>query len=283
MEILQKAGHWIKEHPLAILGILGGLVVVYLLVNMSSGSGGGTTVVQSGPSDAAVQAGAAVQAAQIQAQGQVNQLNAELAAVNSNNAANIAIATLQAQVQQYTATKSADVSLSGIDAQKQVQIAGLTTQQIIAAQQNATNVAMAQLSASVDIAKAQSIASIYNAPYQAMSDFYNAAASGGVDNQGRNGLVQLIYGAEGTKGSTLILPGGIMAGRVGSAGGSLFGNQFGDSSAGGLFSQVLGAMGGMSLASGSKGGYGFQTGGNVYGTSQPSIGTNFASALISFI
>ncbi len=161
----------------------------------------------------------------------------------------------------YNTRNSADVSLAGITAQQNVQLAGFTTQQIIAAQNDATQVAMAGFAASVDIAKTQAIASLYTAPYQAESDFYKALASGGTDSQGRNGLVQLLYGAEGTKGSELILPGGVMAGRVGSAGGNLFGSTFNSSSFGTTVSQIFGAL----SAPMGGGGYGFQTGGNSFG------------------
>jgi len=227
--VFHKFFEWIKAHPVTVAPILGALVIVWLVSGSGSSNNSGTAVA-SGPSDAAVQAGTALSIAQIGAGVQGQQISAQLSAVNTNAAAGVTIAGLNADVAKYQTEQQANVAGAGIQAQQNVQIAGFQTQQVIAIANNATQVSLAQTAADVEQARISSVASIYNAPYIAQSNLYDNLAKGGTDNQGRNGLVQLLYGAEGTKGSELILPGGVAAGRVGSGGGSLFGSTYGGSS-----------------------------------------------------
>jgi len=228
---------WIKAHPVTVALILGALVIIWLVSGSGSNQSSGTAVA-SDPSDAAVQAGTALSIAQLQAGVQGQQISAQLSAVNTNAAAGVTVAGLQADVAKYQTEQQANVAGAGIQAQQNIQIAGFQTQQVIALANNATQVSLAQTAADVEQTRISSVASIYNAPYLAQMNLYDNLSKGGTDKEGRNGLVQLLYGAEGTKGSQLILPGGVAAGRVGSAGGQLFGSSFGNSSAAGAVGGV---------------------------------------------
>jgi len=235
--MFHRALEWIKSHPVTVALVLGGIFIIWI-VSRSGGGSSDVQTVQSGPSDAAVQAGTALSIAQLQAGVQGQQIGAQLSAVQTQAAAGVTIAGLNADVAKYQTEQQANVSQAGIQAQQNIQVAGFQTQQVIALANNATQVSLAQTAADVENNRINSVTQIYNAPYLAQMNLYDNLAKGGTDNQGRNGLVQLLYGAEGTKGSQLILPGGVAAGRVGSAGGQLFGSSFGNSSAAGAVGGV---------------------------------------------
>lgn len=142
---------YVKEHPYTIAGVVAGGLVLYLLYSAASGGGGTTVVGPSGPSDAQVQANTALQLGQLQIAGHSADLQEQLAAAQI--AANVSYANkqLDTQLGLFQTQAGADVSMAGIDAQRQVQIAGLSTQQIIAGYAQTT--AQDQINAGVDIAK----------------------------------------------------------------------------------------------------------------------------------
>jgi hypothetical protein len=201
--MFDKVWEWIKGHPILVALIAGALVILYLVSgsssNAASASGG-----QSGPSDAAVNAAAGVQIAQIQAQAQGAQLQAGLAAANENNAANLTLASIQAQVANYQVEQAANVQIAGINAAQAVQTAGLQTQQTVALANDATQAQIASLSAATDQARIKAVVDISNAPYAVQMAQINALGPGG--------LASIINHAEGTKNSFVSI-GGITAGR----------------------------------------------------------------------
>lgn len=231
---MKKVWAWIKEHPLQVVLILGALLLALLLFGGGSSSNAATAAA-GGPSDAAVQAAAALQAQQLQADTANNQISAQLQAQANNNATNLSIAQLQLQGQEYSTGANAQVSLSGIQAQQAVQLAGIQSQTQLA--DIARQTSQDQLTATVNIAalNAGTYEAITNAQVQEQEAQYAAAVAiqtapyvaqqSLYTTLGGDNLTKLIYGAEGTKGSTLQLP-GVNAGRVGSAGGNLFGNTF---------------------------------------------------------
>ncbi len=261
---MQKTIHWIKEHPLVIVLVIGAGILL-LLVLGGGGAPANSTATVNGPSDAAVQAAAGLQAAELQSNLGMAQVSASLTGKESDNATAIALGTINANTAQYTADLQTALGVAGVNAQESIQIAGIDSQTQLADisrqssqdQLNATvqiaalnaktysDITMAQ--ANEQIAQYQYSAAVQIAPYQTVSDLYTTLGS--------SGLTSLITGAEATKGAVLQLP-GINVGRVGSAGGSLFGNTFGNSSAGGAFSSAFSA-----LAGGLKSAYGFQSGG----------------------
>lgn len=141
---MDKAWHWIKEHPVVVVGIVGAIVVLYFLVG-SGGSSGGTVVAQSGPTDAEVQAGAALNMAQISASVQQAGFSAQLAATQSNNNTQVQIAGLSAQVANYQTEQAANVQEAGISAQKEVSLAGIQSQQVISLANAATEAQIVSL------------------------------------------------------------------------------------------------------------------------------------------
>lgn len=233
MSFIENGMEWTKKHPIIVVGGLGVIVLFFLL--SSSGSGGGSSAGGSSTNqydaqiaDANIAAGTQLQLSQMQLQGQANQISGALQAANLNASTQITLANIGAQVQNYQTEQAANVSMAGINAQAGVQQAGIQSQEVIALAADATQQNIAQISSNTDIARINAVQAISNAPYDAMTALYGDLASGGTDSQGRNGLVQLLYGAEGTKGSVLNLP-GLSAGRVGSGGGQILGSSFGAS------------------------------------------------------
>lgn len=209
MEIFHNAWDWIKKHPLIVVAVIGILFILYLVSTVSSG--GTTTVTDSQPSDAAVQAGAAVQIAQLQAQSGSDQLNAALSAQQSNNAASITYAGIQAQVANYQTEQSANVQTIGIQAQENVSTQGIQSQQAIALANDATQVQLQQITASTQQSQIAGIVSIYNAPYNLQEAQLTALGPGG--------LSTAIQTAQDVKNAYLNI-GGIQAGRNTNSGGS---------------------------------------------------------------
>lgn len=111
---------WVKHHPY-LTGTLGLLIVLFFVFrSRSSSSASGGTVVQSGPSDAAIQSADALQAAQIQANTQVQgyqaalgaaQLQAGVAVVQSTNAQQVQLASVAAQQNVDLAKTAAELQL----------------------------------------------------------------------------------------------------------------------------------------------------------------------------
>ncbi len=254
---MEKTIHWIKEHPLVIVLVIG--VGILLLLVFSGGSPANSSATVNGPSDAAVNAAASLQAAQLQSNLGMAQISAQLTGKESDNSTAIALGTIGANTSMYTADLQAALGALGVHSQEDIQLAGIAAQTQLADisrqaskdQINAT-VAIAALNAQTysditnaeaqkEIAQYQYSAAVQIAPYAAISTLYTTL--------GPN-LEKIITGAEATKGAVLQLP-GINVGRVGSAGGSLFGNTFGNSSAGAAIAQVAG--------------YGFQTGVSAFG------------------
>ncbi len=256
---MKKVIHWIKENPLKTALFVGVAILLLLVFGRSGGSSGQSVSGSTGTSDAAIGAAAALQAKQIDASVQNNAISASITGKQLDNATQLALASMSAEVAKYQTANQTTVALAGIAEQSQVQLAGITAQTTLADLNFKTeqariysNLEMANITANTytsitnaqaarDIAGIQAQVDIATAPYTAIQTLYQTL---GGDN-----LTKLIYGAEGTKGSTLMLP-GISAGRVGSAGGTLFGNQFGDSSTKSLVDTVLTKMGS----------YGFQNG-----------------------
>lgn len=140
---MEKAWIWIKEHPIAVVGVIGVLVIAYML--FGSGSGGTVVAGSSGPSDAQVAADAQLQMAQLGASVQTSGLNASLAATQSNNATQVQIADLSAQVAHYQTEQAANVQEIGIAATKDVNLAGIQSQQVIALANAATEAQIVSL------------------------------------------------------------------------------------------------------------------------------------------
>ncbi|HEY6019399.1 MAG TPA: hypothetical protein VIY48_05670 [Candidatus Paceibacterota bacterium] len=140
---MEKAWIWIKEHPIAIVGVIGVLVIAYML--FGSSGGGGTATSSSGPTDTQVAADAQLQMAQINAGVQSTGISAALAATQSNNAAQVQIAGLSAQVAHYQTEQAANVQEVGISAQKDVSLAGIQSQQVIALANAATEAQIVSL------------------------------------------------------------------------------------------------------------------------------------------
>jgi hypothetical protein len=159
---MENAWDWVKGHPVYIAGGLAILAIIYFAYSASSGSGSATTTYAgaTGPTDAAVNAAASVQTAQLQLTAQTNQVNAALQANESNNAAGITIAGLQAQVATYQTEQAANVQELGITATKDIQLAGLATQTAIAQSNNDVITHQADLASSVAIANAATFAQI---------------------------------------------------------------------------------------------------------------------------
>lgn len=109
---------WIKHHPLESGGIVFAAGILYLILHRTSSAG--TTGTSTSASDVAtIQADAAVQAAQIQAQSQANQFNAAAGVQNNQTAAQVSIATIAGQVQTNNDTLAAQTSqvIAGLQAQ----------------------------------------------------------------------------------------------------------------------------------------------------------------------
>lgn len=142
---------WIKEHPVTLALGLGGLLLVYVLMRAAGGgsSGGNVSYTSPQPSDAAIQAGAAVTMGQLQLQGQGQQINGELAVTNTNASRDITIAGLSADVAKYQTEQGANVQALGITATADVNKAGISSQEAIALANDATQAFHDQLAAAV--------------------------------------------------------------------------------------------------------------------------------------
>lgn len=204
--MFHKTWEWIKSHPLLLAGIFGGFVVLYLIYKVAGGgsSGGDVVYQQSGPSDAAVQAGAALSVAQLQAGAASQQTSAQLSAVQNNNATAVSIAGIQARVANYQVEQSANVQSLGIQAQEAIQQAGITSQQAITLGGYATQAQIASINANVETTKINAIKDVYNAPYDLQEAQLTALGPGG--------LAATLHWANTVK-NAYVNVGGITAGR----------------------------------------------------------------------
>jgi len=140
-----------------IIGAIVLFVIFYLLASggsKSTGSGAVTTsVINSGPSDAQLAAGAAVQTAQIQASVAANESAAQVAAIQSQTNAQVAIATLQFQGDLANTQAGADVAkyVAALDAN--VATSSFTAQTNALQIQSEYSFATAKVAAETDLAK----------------------------------------------------------------------------------------------------------------------------------
>lgn len=122
---------WIEDHPYLAGGVALGGVVLWMLTRSSSSAAATTTAVSTGPSDSlqaqAIAAGASVQQAQITANAQVQQYNAQLAAAqmqaNSTDlqtmtAGQVAVQTAQIQAGVTNQQTAAALQLGIVTAQQ---------------------------------------------------------------------------------------------------------------------------------------------------------------------
>ena len=220
-----KIWDWIKGHPIIVIGTLGALLVFYVLYNAASNgtSNAASSVTGGQPSDAVVQAGAAVQIAQTQAQAASDSQNAQI-----NGA--ITVAGINAQVANYQVEQQANVQSLGITTAGQVSQAGISSQQTIALAQAAEAAQIASISATVqnniandnaatDQARINAVTQISNAPYAVQIANINAGMET-AKNLGSKDIASLINHATSTGGSINI--GGVSAG--GGSGASSSGN-----------------------------------------------------------
>lgn len=207
---------WVKQHPVIVVASLGGLVVLYLLFSSSSSSS--TTVtgyqqptdaevnaaaaiqgaqIQASTSEAvnAAQTGAAVQVAQLQAGEQTAQYNAELAANNSNNATAVAINAANNNAANTQAGITATVQTAGINATESVNNAGIASQTAIGLANLATQAQLAAISSATTLGVTRSN----------NSAFVDLAAINASNNNANNGMINYsasITGLESAISST---------------------------------------------------------------------------------
>lgn len=148
---MDNAVEYVKKHPLVIGGIVAGGVVLYLLY----ASGGGTTLVSTGPDASQQQL-----SAQLDAHSQDLQTQLQLAQITAS--ANYGIAQLSLANNEYTADANKEISLAGIGASQTVQLAGLQSQTQIAS--------LAQQTNQLQIAAARDAALATNAVYSHLAD-----------------------------------------------------------------------------------------------------------------
>jgi len=148
-----KAVYW-------VIGAIVLFVIFYLLASggsKSSSSGastnaGGVTTINSGPTDAQIAAAASISAAQIQANAQTNQSNADLAALKEQVAGQVAIATLQTQSQLADTAAGSDVAKYLASVQAGAQTFALTEQTRQMALQGEYSLETAKVAAETDLA-----------------------------------------------------------------------------------------------------------------------------------
>lgn len=209
--MFEKTWHWIKEHPIIVMGIVGVIVLFYLLSGSSSSassSSGGAT----GPSDA-------LQAAELSANVQLAGQQAAAGVANNQTAAAVTVAGINADVQKYQTEQSANVAELGITSQTEIQKAGIQSQQVVALANDATQVAIQQSTDAVRTAQINGVVAIANAPYQVQEDTINALANANVSGVGTGNVSGSALGVAfvksiGVKNAYITLPGGISAGRA---------------------------------------------------------------------
>ena len=127
-----NAWTYIKEHPWTVAGIIGGIVVLYLLFRMGGAGSSGTAVVAAGPSPEQVQANTALQIAGLQTAAQIQGMAYQLTGQQSQIAGAIAIEQIRSDVELYQTSVSGSIQMAATEAQRQLGLASVTAQQIIA-------------------------------------------------------------------------------------------------------------------------------------------------------
>lgn len=135
--------------------ILGGLVAFYVFYRIASGGSSGITTVNSGPSDAAVQASTALQMANLQYGAQTTQMQTQA------NAA-VAIEQLHANSANYQTQASVDLGKYTAALDAQTQAAYMTVQQNIAALNAQYSLDTAKVAAETNIAQWGIMANVMN-------------------------------------------------------------------------------------------------------------------------
>lgn len=114
---------WIKEHPYLTGTFAVGVILLYIVYRNSTSSSAGSVIQSNGPSDVAIQAGSALQYAQMQSQTQIAGYNAALNAQALNNAADVEKTRLAANVALQNTLSTADVAKYTVDAQLKLGLA----------------------------------------------------------------------------------------------------------------------------------------------------------------
>ena len=144
--MFKKTWVWIKTHPLYIVLGVGGLILLWLMLRGGGGGGGGGTVIQAqgsaGPSEA-------LQAAQISAGIQSQNIEAQKELGHEQIAASLYASELGYQSKDYETMVNASVATSGIQAQENIQMAGIASQVQLADITNETT--REQIHANVDM------------------------------------------------------------------------------------------------------------------------------------
>lgn len=203
---------YVKAHPYTVAGVVAGGLILYLVYSSVSSSSGATYA--AGPSDAQIQAGMALQSQQFQLAAHSADLSAGLAAATIAANRDQALKDYDYRLGVYQTGVGANVSLSGIDAQKTIQLAGITAQEQIA--QGAQDTQRAQINATRDIAAAsdatmQAIAG-FNADTVRASYAANAAIS--ISHDDRDVAMNLAQQKTARKQSDNNLFGNILGGAL---------------------------------------------------------------------
>lgn len=155
-----KVLEWFKKHPLAIVAIVGAVILLFMLggSRSSAASSGGP----SGPSDAEIQANAAITTAQIGASSHA-----------ADTSAQVSIAQIQSNAAMYQADK--DAALKSVEAQytRDEQLAGIQGQIQVAEYAAETN--------KMQIQSQTDQAAIASATYEALARFQADTTQHGQD------------------------------------------------------------------------------------------------------
>jgi hypothetical protein len=168
---------WAKRNPWTVAGIIGALIVLYLLYQNSTASSATTAAVPQADPNQVLAADTALQQSQMQLQAQTQQLQYQLAGQTSAQNASVAVANIQAQLGAYQTFAGQNVSLAGIQAQENVQEAGLSTQEQIAQINADTNQAQIAATEQLGAVNAATYAHIADVNAGTIVASYNAATA----------------------------------------------------------------------------------------------------------
>lgn len=145
---------WIKGHPLYVALGVGGLVLLYILVSRGSSAAAASSsgsAVSSGPSDAQVASGNALQLGMAQVQAGVYGVNAQLEGQRDQLGAQVAIAQITANSADHQTDVQGQVQDAGIAAQTLIAMRSAQSQDYLSQQQTAQ--IQSGQAAQVDMAK----------------------------------------------------------------------------------------------------------------------------------
>ena len=125
--------HWVEEHPYLTGSLAVGIIVLFLVFRNSGSGSGSSTVYAGGPSDVAVQAGSALQFAQMQSQTQIAGYNAAVNIRELEVAADVEKTRLARDVYLTGILSGADVSKYTVDAQLKLGLAQVGQQTVLPA------------------------------------------------------------------------------------------------------------------------------------------------------